>query len=369
MIISCTTQTLNKALQNVQRAISSKPSTPIFSGIHLIAKDNQLEIQAMDMNMAISSKIEAIISEDGNIVVSARKFSELIRRIDQESISLSQDKEKNLLLVTAGKSDYKLPLMNEEDYPKFPYFNAEKRIEIEEAKISELIRKTIFACSTEDTRPLFTGILVEVNEEKTTFVATNTHRLAIKSLEQQNEEAASIIIPSKVLAEIAHNLNNDLPEAIKISTLSSQIMIEIGETTIISRLIEGKFPDYRRVIPPKFSISTKVNVKELANAVERVSLFSNDGEYSVIKIIVEAEEMTIMSSSPDIGTGREIIGCQTEGENLKVAFNAKYILDILKNLESETAVLSFNTSLSPVCVQSAEDENYTYIITPVRVVF
>lgn len=369
MIISCTTNTLNKALQTVLRAISSKPSTPIFSGVHLIAQNNTLEIQAMDMNMAISSKIEAMISEDGKIVVSARKFSELIRRLDQESISLSQDKDKNLLIVTSGKSEYRLPLMNEEDYPKFPYFVAEKTIAIEEEKISDLIKKTIFACSNEETRPLFTGILVEVNQEKITFVATNTHRLAIKALEQTNEETTSIIIPSKVLGEIAHNLTNDLPESVKISTLATQIMVEIGEVVIISRLIEGKFPDYRRVIPPKFSVNTEVNIKELANAVERVALFSTDGEYSVIKVVVEENEMTIMSSSPEIGAGKEIIPCQTMGESLKVAFNAKYILDILKNLESETAILSFNTSLSPVCVKSPEDENYTYIITPVRVVF
>lgn len=369
MIISCNTSELNKALQTIQRAISSKPSTPIFSGAHLIAKNNTLELQAMDMNIAISAKIEAMISEEGNIVVSAKKFSELIRRLDQESISISQDKEKNLLVVIAGKSEYKLPLMNEEDYPKFPDFVAEKTISIEEEKISDLIKKTIFACSNEDTRPLFTGILVEVSQEKITFVATNTHRLAIKSLEQANEEATSMIIPSKVLGEIAHNLNNDLPENIKISTLATQIKIEIGEVIIISRLIEGKFPDYRRVIPPKFSINTEVNIKEFANAVERVALFSTDGEYSVIKVIVEENEMTIMSSSVEVGTGKEIIGCSTQGENLKVAFNAKYILDILKNLESETAVLSFNTSLSPVCVKSVDDENYTYIITPVRVVF
>lgn len=369
MNISCITTTLNKALQTVQRAISSKPSTPIFSGVHIIAKNNSLEIQAMDMNMAISSKIEAMIVEEGSIVVSARKFSELIRKLDQESISLSQDQEKNLLLVTAGKSEYKLPLMNEEDYPKFPYFVAEKSIYVEEEKINELIKKTIFACSTEDTRPLFTGILAEVNQENITFVATNTHRLAIKGVKQNNDETTSIIIPSKVLGEIAHNLNNEIAELIKISTLGTQIMIQIGNVVIISRLIEGKFPDYHRVIPPKFSITTEVNIKELSNAVERLALFSTDGEYSVIKVIVEAEEMTVMSSSPEIGTGKEVINCQTHGESLKVAFNAKYILDILKNLEADTAILQFNTSLSPVCVKSSADEDYTYIITPVRVVF
>lgn len=369
MIITCNTTNLNKAIQTVQRAIISKPSTPIFSGIHLLTKENKLEIQAMDLNMAIACTIEADILEAGEIVVSAKHFAELIRKLPGETIKITKNKENNTIKVESGKSEFQLLLMNEEDYPKFPEFDGNQSISLEAEKIKELIKKTIFACSNDEARPLFTGILVEIQDDTITFVGTNTHRLAIKSMAQETKEPMSMIIPAKVLNEISRNLTSEVPQQVNISLLYNQIMVTIDNVVIVSRLIEGKFPDYKKVIPPKFAVKTTVNIKELAGAVERVALFSNEGDYSIIKVSVEQNEITITSSSPDVGTGREVIACTTEGDKLNVAFNSKYILDILKNLESETAVLEMNTSLSPVCIKSDNEPDYIYIVTPVRVVF
>ncbi|WP_419081530.1 DNA polymerase III subunit beta, partial [Phascolarctobacterium succinatutens] len=303
------------------------------------------------------------------IVVSAKHFADLIRKLPAESLTISKNEEKHSIKVSSGKSEYQLFLMNEDDYPKFPTFDADRTIALDDSMIKELIKKTIFSCSTDEARPLFTGILVEAKDGKITFVGTNTHRLAIKSLPYEGNEELSMIIPSKVLGEISRNLTGEVPQQVLISLLNNQIMVVIDNIVIVSRLIEGQFPDYRRVIPPKFALTSKVNIKELAGAVERVALFSTDGDYSIIKMSVAADEITITSSSPDVGTGLEVVSCQTVGDQLNVAFNAKYILDILKNLEADEAVLSMNTSLSPVCVTCADEPDYTYIVTPVRVVF
>ena len=369
MKIKCNSDALNKAIQTVQKAIISKPSTPIFSGIHIVTIDNAIELQAMDLNMAISCTTEANILEPGEIVVSAKYLSELIRKFSCEEITIEKNPENKTITINSSSSEFKLLLMNEEDFPKFPSFNGNKSIEIPDDKIKDLIRKTIYACSNDESRPLFTGILFDVSTENITCVGTNTHRLAIKSVEQANEEAMNLIIPSKVLAEIARNLNSDVPQMVKISLLNNQIMIVIDNVIIVSRLIEGKFPDYRRVIPPKFAVTAKVKVKEFASAVERVSLFSSDGEYSIIKININNNNMILTSSNPASGTGKENVACVSDGENLNVAFNSQYIADILKNMESEEVVLSLNTSLSPVCIKAVDDESYTYIVTPVRVVF
>ena len=367
MQISCNTTSLNKAIQTVQKAIVSKPSTPIFSGIHILTKEAQIEIQAMDVNMAISCTIAADITEPGEIVVSAKHFAELINKLPAESVTISKNATNKTIKVASGKSEYQLLLMNEDDYPKFPIIDGNQTITIDNTMMKELIKKTIFACSTDEARPLFTGILVDVADGKITFVGTNTHRLAIKSMPYAQTEPMSMIIPSKVLTEISRNL--DGKQDVVISLLNNQLMVVIDNIIIVSRLIEGKFPDYKRVIPPKFAIKTKVNIKELAGAVSRVALFSTDGDYSIIKMSVDAEELTITSSSPDVGTGREVISCQTEGEKLNVAFNSKYILDILKTLETDEAVLSMNTPLSPVCISCEQEPDYIYIVTPVRVVF
>lgn len=369
MLITCNTNALNKAIQTAQRAIISKPSTPIFSCIHIFTKQEQVVVQAMDLNMAISCTIEADISEPGEIVVSAKHLSELIRKLPCESLTIAKNSEQKTIKVTSGKSEFNLLLMNEDDYPKFPDFDGNKTIVIADEKIKELIKKTIFSCSTDEARPLFTGVLVEAKDAKITFVGTNTHRLAIKATAQDIAEPMSMIIPAKVLNEIIRNLTGEVPQEVKISLLNNQIMVIIDNVVIVSRLIEGKFPDYNKVIPAKFAVRTKVNAKELAGAVERVALFSTEGDYSIIKMSVEAGELTITSSSPDVGTGREVIACATEGDQLNVAFNSKYILDILKNIEAEQVTLSMNTSLSPVCVTCEEEQDYIYIVTPVRVVF
>ena len=369
MKFTCQTSSLNKAIQTVQRAISSKPTAPIFSGIHIIAVENILYVQAMDLNMAISCTVESQTETNGEIVVSAKHFAELMRKLPGETVTISKNKEEKTITVQSAKSDFQLLLMNEDDYPKFPEFNPDKQIMLEDEKIKELIKKTIFSCSTDEARPLFTGILVEIGEGKITFVGTNTHRLAIKSMPYSEGEEMSIIIPARVLSEIARNLNSDLPQEIKISLLNNQIMVVIDQVIIVSRLIEGKFPDYRRVIPPAFNTKTRFNVKELAGAVERVALFSSDGDYSIIKVSVGDTEIVVSSSSPDVGKGRENIQCRTEGDTLNVAFNSKYILDILKNLSDEEAVMELNNSLSPVCIKPVGEENYLYIVTPVRVVF
>lgn len=369
MIITCNTSELNKAIQTAQRAISSKPSTPIFSCIHLLTRDNKLIVQGMDLNMAISSTIEAEITESGEIVVNAKHISELIRKLTSETVTISKNTENKTIKVASGSSEYQLLLMNEDDYPKFPEVDGQQSITIEDEKIKELIKKTIFSCSTDEARPLFTGILVEAKDDKITFVGTNTHRLAVKYLPQPTNEPMSMIIPSKVLNEISRNLTGNMPQEVKISLLNNQIMIVIDDVIIVSRLIEGKFPDYNKVIPAKFAVKCQVNAKDLAAAVERIALFSTEGDYSTVKMSIDKGEVTLTSSSADVGTGKEVLPCSTEGDALNVAFNAKYILDILKNVEAEEVILSMNTSLSPVCITAPAEENYIYIVTPVRVVF
>ena len=146
-------------------------------------------------------------------------------------------------------------------------------------------------------------------------------------------------------------------------------MVTIDQIVIVSRLIEGKFPDYNKVIPAKFAVKCQVKAKELAAAVERIALFSTEGDYSTVKMSIGHNEMTLTSSSADVGTGKEVLSCDTEGDALNVAFNAKYILDILKIVEAEDVLFSMNTSLSPVCITAPEEDNYIYIVTPVRVVF
>ncbi len=243
MIFSCETSNLTKAIQTVLSSISSKPSTPVFGGIHIIAENNKIELQGMDINLSISTTIDAQIEEDGEILITTHHFSELVKKMNGETIKINKEISENTVRLHSGKADFKILLMNVMDYPKFPQFNPERTVTIEDEKIKDLIKKTSFACSTDVARPLFTGVLCEIEDGVITFVGTNTHRLAIRKLSKTDSENMNIIIPGLVLKEINKNLSGKLPQEVKISLLNNQIMVVIDETIIVSRLIEGKFPD------------------------------------------------------------------------------------------------------------------------------
>ena len=347
MKFTCTTTDLNKAVQSVMPAIAAKPSTPIFGGMHIIAANNTLRLEGMDINLSMSNEIKAEVEESGEIVIAASRFNDLVRNFNGETVK-----------VTKSEND------NNVRYPKYPSIEATQSFVLEEEKIKELIKKTAFACSSDSARPLFTGVLCDIKDNKITFVGTNTHRLAIRTLDVENAPDMSVIIPSLVLKEINKNLNGKLPQDVIFSIVNNQLMVKIGNWSVVSRLIEGKFPDYKRVIPPQFSVKTKVNVKDLAGAVSRMSLCSgSENDYSIVKISIGSNEIKVMSSSPDVGTGEEIISCNTEGNPINVAFNAAYIMDIMKNIETEEAEINLNNSLSPVCIKPISEEEYIYIVT------
>ena len=370
MKFTCTTTDLNKAVQSVMPAIAAKPSTPIFGGMHIIAANNTLRLEGMDINLSMSNEIKAEVEESGEIVIAASRFNDLVRNFNGETVKVTKSENDNNVRLQSGKADYKILLMNVNEYPKYPSIEATQSFVLEEEKIKELIKKTAFACSSDSARPLFTGVLCDIKDNKITFVGTNTHRLAIRTLDVENAPDMSVIIPSLVLKEINKNLNGKLPQDVIFSIVNNQLMVKIGNWSVVSRLIEGKFPDYKRVIPPQFSVKTKVNVKDMAGAVSRMSLCSgSENDYSIVKISIGSNEIKVMSSSPDVGTGEEIISCNTEGNPINVAFNAAYIMDIMKNIETEEAEINLNNSLSPVCIKPISEEEYIYIVTPVRVIF
>jgi len=373
MEFTCKTSELNKAVQSIMCAVPAKPTTPVFAGMHIMAKGNVIRLETMDITLAMSNEIEAEVTEEGEIIIAAARFAELIRYLEGENVKIFNSKDEESIKLQSGRTNYDILLMNANDYPKFPEISAEKKFILPDSSLSELIKKTAFACSTENTRPLFTGVLCDIENNKVTFVGTNTHRLVIKSLPVEEEtESQSLILPATVLKEISKNLDGKLPQEVKIFTQRNQIKVEIGRLTLVSRLIEGKFPDYRRVIPPSFALSSVVNVKELMGAVSRISLCgtATGNAYSIVKFLIGKNEIKITSSSPEIGTGMETVSCSTEGNNeVNVAFNASYIVDMLRNINEDNVVLEVNDSLKPVRIRPEKENDYLYIVTPVRVIF
>ncbi len=370
MKIICSTKKLNKVAQILQKALPTKAVNPILTGIYVKAEDDKIELQATDYEIGISCVIEATVEEKGQAILPGNYFTNLIRRLSGEDVTISQSKEENKVVISSGDYETDLVCMPVEEYPVLSKLAVSNFIKIKDEVFKDLIKKTVFACSNDDSRPVFTGVLMVVKGKEIVFVATNTHRMALKKYEFETENGNfSMIIPSKVLREIERINISDLPEDILVSWKNRQIAIRIDDIYIESLLIEGSFPDYKRVIPASFTKTAKFRASDLLGAVERVSLLFKEGEYNVLRLNIDNEKIVVTSNNPEMGKAKEVIACENSGGQIDIAFNSRYLTDILKNIDTENAVISLNSSVSPACINPENDESYSYIVTPVRVAY
>lgn len=370
MKVVCSTQKLNKAAQIIQKALPTKAVSPILTGIYLKAEDNKIEMQATDYEIGISITLEAEVIEEGQIILPGNYFTNLLRRLSGEMVEIEKNDEENKILIKSGS--YKIDLLSTpaSDYPVLNKLAVSNFVKIKDEVLKELIKKTVFACSTDESRPIFTGVFVEIKEKQISFVATNTHRMALKKYISDSDNGNfSMVIPAKILKEIDRIHMSDLPEDVLISWKNRQMAVRIGDIYIESRLIEGSFPDYQKVIPESFSKEAKFKANELMGAVERVSLLFKEGEYNVVRLNIDNNEITITSNNPEMGRAQEVIPCENAGGQIEIAFNSRYLNDILKNIEEENAIIKLNSSVSPACIKPEGDENYVYIVTPIRVTY
>lgn len=374
MKITCAKDQLNYAVQTVQKAVAAKATLPILAGIYLSAQNNKIELQATDYEIGISCSIDAQVDIPGQIVISGRYFQELVKRLPGELVEIASSTEDRTIKISAGTSQFNLLSLPAEEFPILkPLFDKSDNINtliIKDNLLRDLIKKTVFACATEESRPIFTGALLESTETDVRMIATNTHRLALKKsiLEKpsDNSNPLKIVIPSKVLNELARLLTSELPVDVNICWEKNRVAFRFENVYLESRIIEGQYPDYNRVIPPQFGTVASINTALFMDAVERVSLMAKDGEYNVIKFQFNEDEVIITSNNPDIGKAYETVPITTNGTEITIAFNAKYVTDILKNVGATELHFSLNTPLSPASIKPVNDDNYTYIITPVR---
>jgi DNA polymerase-3 subunit beta len=367
MKFTCTKELLNGAVQTVQKAVATKTPMPILTGIYLSADANKLQLQATDYEIGISCTIDAAVEEPGNIVLSGRYFQELVRKLPGETVEISSNREDRTIKITSNMAQFNFLSLPADEFPVLKPLESDTIVTVKDNILRELIKKTVFSCANDESRPIFTGGLLEIEGPNIRMVATNTHRLALKKdVTENNQTAIKMIIPAKVLHELARLLVDEIPQDVTIYYQHNQVAFVFENVYIISRLIEGQFPDYRKVIPPSFATNVTIDSDIFADAVERVSLLAREGDYNVIKLSFAQNAVTITSNNPDIGKASETVSATIEGNELDIAFNAKYVTDILKNINSTQLIFSLNTPLSPASIKPSDDKSYTYIITPVR---
>lgn len=368
MKIVCYKDKIIKAINSVVKGVASKTTMPILEGILIQTNDNEIKLTTYDLEIGIEYIMECEVKEQGSTVVNAIMFSEIIRKLPDTEIYISLN-DKNLLEIECEGSLYKLATMNPEEFPELPKIEIENSIEIDQSVLKNMIRRTIFAVSNEESRPIFTGCLFEIENNKLNLVAVDGFRLALRSIylnKQTNNFSA--VIPGKTLNEV-NKIISDSFEPIKIGVSRNQALFEMDNCKVVTRILDGEFLNYKNVIPSNWETRIRVNKNSVQNSFERISLISassveKEKKYPV-KVQVDIGKVTI-SCTNQTGDAKEELYVSTEGKNLEAGFNPKYFLDCLKAIDDEEVYIEFGSSISPCLVKSVENNDYTYMILPIR---
>ena len=368
MKIVCYKDTLLKALNSVIKGVASKTTNPILEGILIQTNENQVKLTTYDMELGIEYIIDSDVKEQGSTVVNAIMFSEIIRKLPDSEIYITLN-SNNLLEIECEGALYKLTTMNPDEFPELPKIEIENSIDLEQNMLKNMIRKTIFAVSTEENRPIFTGCLFEVENNKLNVVAVDGFRLALRSIYlpvKVNDFKA--VIPGKTLNEI-NKILLDSFDHVKIGIAKNQALFEMENCKIVTRLLDGEFLNYNNAIPAQWETRIRVNKNNIQNCFERIILISSSSiekekKYPV-KISIEIGKVVI-SCTNQTGDAKEEIYVSTEGKNLEVGFNPRYFLDALKVIEDEEVYIEFGTNISPCVIRPVESDEYKYMILPIR---
>ncbi len=368
MKIICDKDKILKAINSVTKAVASRTTMPILEGILIQTNDKEVKLTTYDLEIGIEYIVEAQVDEEGATVVNAIMFSEIIRKLPDTEIKIYIN-DKNLLVIECEGSLYKLATMNPNEFPELPQINVENSVELEQNTLKEMIRKTIFAVSTEENRPIFTGCLFEVVDNKLNLVAVDGFRLAWKSKYLQTKvNSFSAVIPGRTLNEI-NKIMLDNFDNIKIGIAKNQALFEMENCKIVTRLLDGEFLNYANVIPNEWNTRIRVNKSNIQNCFERVSLISSSSiekekKYPV-KVSIDIGKVVI-SCTNQTGDAKEEMYVTTEGKNLEAGFNPKYFLDAFRAIDDEEVLIDFGTSISPCIIRPVDNSDYIYMILPIR---
>lgn len=358
---------LQKAINVLQKVSQNKTSSNLPGAIYMTTKNGQVELQGNDFELGIRLTIDGDIKEPGTLVVGSRYFQELIRKLPGNTIELYKPEDGNSLTITSGSSEFNLVTLHPDDFSLVEQIHDQDHVNIDSFAMKELIDLTNYAAATDEDRPVFTGALLEIKENEVTMVATDTHRMAVKkiTIDEPATTPMRAIIPTKTLAEVSRLLPTDNPAMINIIWNRTQIVFNFESIYIISRLIEGTYPEYEKVIPSQFDSSAVIDRREFAGAVDRVSLLAKDISYNVIRYDWAESNVTLSTQNTEIGMAKEDVTVEFKGTPFTISFNGRYISDILRHSTGDNIHL-FLKQNGPVVIRQDNNPNYTYVVTPVR---
>jgi len=363
MKFSVSKEKLLEGLQTVQNVVSTRTTLPILSNVLLQATDGQLRFTTSDLDVGIRSAVEVSVEKPGATTLPARRLLSIVRELPASEITVEVD-SKNVASIRSGPSFFKILGLPEEEFPPLPKFENAKTFTLRQKDLKDALKKTAYAISTDETRYVLNGILFSFRDNKLTLVATDGRRLALVDIELEfpRSHEGDVIIPSKAVGEMARLLTDD--GEIKISLGENQAAFEVNGTLLVSKLIEGNYPNYRQVIPGETKERVTLERVIFHDAVHRVSLLASEKSNSV-KLVFTKNNLEIAANTPDVGEARESLAIAYKGRDMAIAFNPEFLMAPLKNLTVDEVYLDLIDEMSPGVVKIQGP--FLYVIMPMRI--
>jgi len=363
MKLSVSKEKLLEGLQTVQNVVSTRTTLPILSNVLLEAEDGQLRLTTTDLDVGMRGSIEATIEKPGAATLPARRLFTIVRELPSAEILLEID-SKSVASIRCGPSFFKILGLPQEEFPPLPKFEGAKTFTLRQKDLKDGLRKTSYAISTDETRYVLNGILFSFKDNKLTLVATDGRRLALVDIELEfpRSHEVDIILPTKAVTELARLVAEE--GDVRMSVSENQVAFEVDGTLLVSKLIEGNYPNYRQVIPPEAKERITLERESFLNTVHRVSLLSSEKSNSV-KLVFSKNNIDIIANTPEVGEARESLAVAYKGRDFSVAFNPEFLMAPLRNLPNDEVFLDLIDEMSPgvIKVQSP----FLYVLMPMRI--
>jgi DNA polymerase-3 subunit beta len=354
---------LLEALQNVQSIVGLRSPLPILSNVLLKAEGDAISLTTTDMEVCVKTSAPAEVAEAGGTTLPARRFFSICRELPAGQVEIEVD-AKDVATIRCGPSFFKLVGLPEEDFPPLPEFEESAVYTIDQNVFKEMLQKVAYASSTDETRYILNGSLLCFKDEKLTVVATDGRRLALveQEVEFSENSQANFVVPTKTLNELIKTLGNE--GALKIRVSATQVAFDFARILIISKLIEGTYPNFQQVIPAQCEERIAIDRETILNAVRRVSLLTDDQTAS-IRLNFGKNKLELVSNSPEIGEARETIPVKYEGKEISIAFNPGFLMAPLRHLDSDEIFFELSDELSPGVIKTGVP--FLYVLMPIRV--
>jgi DNA polymerase III subunit beta len=374
MQVRVATEKIRNAINKILSVVDKKNSRPILTYTLISAEKGMLEFSATDLEVSSKVKLKANITEEGSFCVNAKNLSDILRELPNNELELVIDDSENVLKINCGDIHFTLLIYRNDDFPKLSFVNDKNEFEIPARKILDIINKTSYAISNDETRLYLSGLFLQEVDSKLRAVATDGHRLSLLDTEMKDLDRESqvenlvngIIIPRKGVFELKKIAENYVDNSLKLSVDDSFIYVNANDEYFLSiRLIAREYPKYQAVIPAKTSFTLTADRNSFFDAVRRIKIMSNEKSNGV-RVKVGERELLIMANHPSLGDARETIPVDYNGKEMEIGFNAKYLIDTLSTIQEGEISFELNNELSPIVIKSGAEPNYLGIIMPLK---